>query len=182
MLFTFNVYPQFAIFIDSLICLNCCLTSVVCWLPLQTIRTQIRPNETSGMIWIQTAWHSTDIPERSFTKKQHKKTNWFWKKISADDKTMTNYLVGKRSQWIEMEGATCTCMFHASALYLPAFKTARSRTPIDSCVCACVCVKMMTSEVWGIDFHWIFGYRYSCRLVHIIIAMQIYHVYLLGYT
>ena len=27
------------------------------------------------------------------------------KKISADDKTMANYLEGKMSQWIEMEGA-----------------------------------------------------------------------------
>ena len=33
--------------------------------------------------------------------------------MSADDKTMTNYLEGKKSQLIEMEGATCTCMFHA---------------------------------------------------------------------
>ena len=38
------------------------------------------------------------------------------------------------------------------------FNTAWSRTPIDfyNCVCACVCVrvclKMMTSEVCGIDF------------------------------
>ena len=65
-----------------------------------------------------------------------------FEKISADDKTMTNYLVGKKSQLIEMEGATCTCMFHAKALYLPAFNTARSRAPIDfyNCVCACVCV------------------------------------------
>ena len=41
---------------------------------------------------------------------------------------------------------------------------------------------MMTSEVCGIDFRRISGYRYFCRLVHIIIAMQIYHIYLLGYT
>ena len=60
-----------------------------------------------GMIWIQTAWHSTDITEK---KKREKK--WL-KKISADDKTMANYLVGKKSPWIEMEGATCTCWFHA---------------------------------------------------------------------
>ena len=55
---------------------------------------------------------------------------------------MTNYLIGKKSQRIEMEGDTCTCMFYASALYLPAFNTARSRTPIDfnNCVCVCACV------------------------------------------
>ena len=44
-----------------------------------------------------------------------------------------------------------TCL----ALYLPAFDTARSRTPIDFLqlrVCMRVCVKMMTSEVFGIDF------------------------------
>ena len=40
----------------------------------------------------------------------------------------------------------------------------------------------MTSEVCGIDFRGISGYRYICRLVYIIIAMQIQHVYLLGYT
>ena len=45
-----------------------------------------------------------------------------------------------------------------------------------------VCVKMMTSGVCEIDFRRISGYRYSCSLVHIIMAMQIYHVYLLGYT
>ena len=47
-------------------------------------------------------------------------------------------------------------------------------------MCVRVCVKMMTSEVCGIDFRGIIGYRYSCRLVQIIIAMQICHVYLLG--
>ena len=41
-----------------------------------------------------------------------------------------------------MEGATCTYMLHAEALYLPAFNTAPSRTHIDlinACVRACVC-------------------------------------------
>ena len=41
-----------------------------------------------------------------------------------------------------------------------------------------VCVKVMTIEVCGIDFRLISGYRYSCRLVYFIKAMQIYHVYL----
>ena len=66
------------------------------------------------MIWIQTAWHSTDITEKKQTKKkqqQKKKTDF--EKISADDKTMANYLEGKMSRWIEMEGATCTYRFHA---------------------------------------------------------------------
>ena len=49
-----------------IVVINSLLTSVVCWLPLQTIWTQLRPDKTSGMIWIQTAWHSTDIPERTF--------------------------------------------------------------------------------------------------------------------
>ena len=38
-----------------------------------------------GMIWIQTAWHSTDITEKNEKKQQLK--NDFEKK-SADDKTM----------------------------------------------------------------------------------------------
>ena len=45
-----------------------------------------------GMIWIQTAWHSTDIPDFLRKKKQQQQINWFWKKISADDKTMTKDL------------------------------------------------------------------------------------------
>ena len=65
------------------------------------------------MIWIQTAWHSTDITKIFLEKQQQKQQNWFWQKISADDNTMANYLVGKKSRWIEMEGATCTCRFHA---------------------------------------------------------------------
>ena len=43
--------------------------SVICWYILQTVWTQIRPNETSGPIWIQTIWHSGDIPERNFVQK-----------------------------------------------------------------------------------------------------------------
>ena len=56
------------------------------------------------MIRIQTAWHSTDI-----TKKIEKNNNikkMILKKISADGKTMENYLVGKKSRW--------TCRFHAA--------------------------------------------------------------------
>ena len=40
------------------------VTFVVCWHPLQTVWTQIRPNKTSGLIWIQTVCHSDGIPER----------------------------------------------------------------------------------------------------------------------
>ena len=38
------------------------------------------------------------------------------------------------------------------SLIFASFNTARSRTPIDFYNCVCVCVKMMTSEVCGIDF------------------------------
>ena len=65
------------------------------------------------MIWIQTAWHSTDITDFYFRKKNNNK-KLILKKISADDKTMANYLVGKKSRWIEMEGATCSGKFHAA--------------------------------------------------------------------
>ena len=54
--------------------------SVVCWYLLQTVWTQIRPDDgTSGLIWFQTVWHSDGIPKRIFQK------SWFWKK-SADKK------------------------------------------------------------------------------------------------
>ena len=46
---------------------------------LQTDWTQIWPDKTSGLIWIWTALHSGDIPERFIRR------SWFWKK-SADDK------------------------------------------------------------------------------------------------
>ena len=38
------------------------------------------------------------------------------------------------------------------ALYLPAFNTARSRIHIDFYNCVRVCVKVMTSNLCGIDF------------------------------
>ena len=41
--------------------------------PLQTFLTQIRPDKMSGLIWIQTVWHSDCIPERTFLK------SLFWK-------------------------------------------------------------------------------------------------------
>ena len=59
--------------------INSLPTSVVCWLPLQTVWTQIRPDKMSGLIWMQTVWHSDGIPERIFRKM------CFWKQ-SADDK------------------------------------------------------------------------------------------------
>ena len=65
------------------------------------------------MIWIKTAWHSTDIAEKNSRKQQQQQKTDFEKKLSADDKIMANYLVGKKTRWIEMEGATCTCRFNA---------------------------------------------------------------------
>ena len=41
---------------------------------LQTVWTQIRHDETSGLIWIQTVWNSDGISERNFRK------SLFWKK------------------------------------------------------------------------------------------------------
>ena len=42
--------------------------SVVCSWPLQTDWTKIRPDKMSGLIWIQSVWHSDGIPERIFRK------------------------------------------------------------------------------------------------------------------
>ena len=68
-------------------------TCVVCWQPLQTVCTQIRPDITSGLIWIQTVWQSDGIPEWIFQK------SWTRKK-SADDKKHANFPVGKGlTQW-----------------------------------------------------------------------------------
>ena len=51
-------------------------TCVFCWKRLQTVWIQIRPDMLSGLIWIQTVWHSDVIPEEF-------KTN---EKMSAGDK------------------------------------------------------------------------------------------------
>ena len=69
-----------------------------------------------------------------FRKNNNKKTD-FEKKISRRQ-NHGKLPVGKKSRCIEMEGATCTCMFHALALYLPAFNTVQSRTHIER-VCVC---------------------------------------------
>ena len=53
--------------------------SVVFWRYLQTIWTQIRPDNLSGLIWIQTVWHWW-YSWKSFSKKL------ISKKKSADDK------------------------------------------------------------------------------------------------
>ena len=53
--------------------------SVVCWLPWQTVWTQIRPNKTSGLIWINL------FDTQMVFLKEFFKNKWFWRK-SADDK------------------------------------------------------------------------------------------------
>ena len=47
---------------------------------LQTVWTQIRPDKTSGLIWIQTVSHPDGILKEFFEKVD------FGKKISAEDK------------------------------------------------------------------------------------------------
>ena len=50
-------------------------TSFIYGWPLQTVWTQIRPDKMSGLIRIQTVWHSDDqYSWRNFRK------SWFWKK------------------------------------------------------------------------------------------------------
>ena len=56
---------------------------------LQTVWTQIRPDKSSGLIWIQTFWHFAGIPVRIFRKKLLEKKN------SRRPKSMQNYPVGK---------------------------------------------------------------------------------------
>ena len=40
-----------------------CLLSVICWWPLQTVWTQIRPDRMLGLIWTHSVWHSDGISE-----------------------------------------------------------------------------------------------------------------------
>ena len=60
------------------------ISCVVCWLSLQTVWSQIRPDRTSVQILIKTVWHSDGISVRNFW------NDWFWKK-SAEQ----NYPFGK---------------------------------------------------------------------------------------
>ena len=68
---------------------NSLSTIVVCWWLLQTVWTQIRPDNMSGLIRIQTVWHSDGIPEIIFRK------SWFWKKSADGKKCMNNFPGGK---------------------------------------------------------------------------------------
>ena len=47
-------------------------------------------DKMSVLIWIQIIWHSDNVPERIFWKK-----NRFWKKSADDNKSMKNYLACK---------------------------------------------------------------------------------------
>ena len=49
------------------LCLSAANFVICCW-SLQTVWTQIRPDILSGLIWIQTVWHSECVPEGIFLK------------------------------------------------------------------------------------------------------------------
>ena len=141
---------------------------------------QFRPrSDPKGMIWIKTAWHSTDIAEKSRKKYNNKKAD-FEKNISRRQ----NQGKSPRRQKESMNwNGRCYMYMQVSCLslifaYFPYGTVQDTHRLLQLRVCVRACVKVMTSEVCGIDFRWISGYRYSCRLVYITIAMQIYHVYL----
>ena len=54
---------------------------------MQTVWTQIRPDRTSVLIWVQTVWHSDGINEIVCRK------GWFWTKNQQTTKSMQNYPV-----------------------------------------------------------------------------------------
>ena len=58
-------------------CINSLPTSGVCWYPLQTVWTQIRPDKMLGLILTQSVWHSDGIPDRFFFEKVD--IYFFWK-------------------------------------------------------------------------------------------------------
>ena len=60
----------------------------------QTDWTQIRPDKTSSLIWIQSVWHSDGIPDRDFPKKL------ILKKKSAADKKWKNTQNAKKYIYI----------------------------------------------------------------------------------
>ena len=82
MLLKFNVYPRFAISRQLSNLLE--FSSYTLYLLVSSadnLCKQFRPrSDPTGMIWIQTAWNSTDITEKKNRKNNSKKNNWFWKK------------------------------------------------------------------------------------------------------
>ena len=67
--------------------INSLSASIVCWLPLQTVWTQIRPDILLGLIWIQTVWHCDGFTEGIFRIGKYK-----YKKNQPTTKNMQNYL------------------------------------------------------------------------------------------
>ena len=65
-------------------------TNVIYWKHLQTVLIQIRPDTTSGLIWIQTVLHSDGEFEIIFWKKK-----LTLKKNSANNKKVQDSPVGK---------------------------------------------------------------------------------------
>ena len=55
----------------------------------QFVWTQISPDKSSALFWIQTVWHSDGIPERIVRK------GWFLKKISTRQNYMKKFQGGK---------------------------------------------------------------------------------------
>ena len=177
MLLKFNVYPRFAISLQLSNLLELLsLTLYILVSSADNLCKQFRPrSDPKGMIWIQTAWHSTDTTEIFFLeKKQQEQKNWFWKKYQQTTKP---WLTSQAKRVDELKWKVLHV--HAGFMlkpYISLLSIWHGLELLQLRVCVHVCVKVMMSEVRGIDFRWISRYRYSCRLVYIIIAMQIYHV------
>ena len=80
------------------------MTSKHAKLLLQTVWTGIRPDSMSGLIRIQTVWHSDGISERILQKKK-----LFWKKISRRQTSMQNYF---RKQFGPRSDQDLNCLTH----------------------------------------------------------------------
>ena len=174
--------PDSLFLINSLICLNCRhkLFTYQCRL-LITFANNLDPDQArrawSGYKLLDTL---LILPKKK-NRKTKKKNTWFWKK-NISRRQNHGKLPSRQKESMNWNGR-CYMYMQVSCLSL-IFACFQYGTFKDPCrllqlrVCVRVCVKVMTSVVCGIDFRWISGYRYSCRLVYIIIAMQIYHVYL----
>ena len=102
MLLKFNVYPRFAISrqLSNLLELSS-WTLYLLVSPADNLCKQLRP---MGMIWIQTACHSTGITRKCFRKKQQqqKQKNNFEKKIRRRQKH--GNLPRWQKEWMEWTG------------------------------------------------------------------------------
>ena len=143
--------PDSLFLVNFLICLNfrpkLLLTSVVCWLPSQTIWTQVRPDK-------HRAWSGSRLldtllifPKDFLEKKRNNIQTNFEKKISR--RQNHDNLPRRQKESMNWNGRCCKYM-HVSCLSLIFVCFHYGTSILQLCVCVCVCVSV--SKWWRVMF------------------------------